>query len=87
MILGYVTNGFAYHTLEDAIAILAEIGYRSVAITLDQHHLNPMDDDWPSAAKRVKALLRDHGLRCTVETGARFLLDARRKHQIGRAHV
>lgn len=81
MILGYVTNGFAHHTLTDAIQVLAEIGYRSVAITLDAHHLNPLDDDWPTKVKPVKQLLRETSLRCTVETGARFLLDRNRKHQ------
>lgn len=81
MILGYETSGFAYHALEDAIRVLAEIGYGSVAITLDGHHLNPFDDGWPYRVKRVATLLRAHGLRCTVETGARFILDARRKHQ------
>jgi sugar phosphate isomerase/epimerase len=30
---------------------------------------------------RVAALLKRHDLRCVVETGARFLLDPRRKHQ------
>ena len=81
MILGYVTNGFACHGLDDAIGLLADIGYRSVAITLDRHHLNPLDDDWPAQAAKVKQLLHEHSMRCTIETGARFLLDARRKHQ------
>lgn len=81
MILGYVTNGFAHHRLEDAIEILAELGYRSVAITLDVHHLNPLSDDWPDRANSIKKLLKRRGLRCTIETGARFLLDPRQKHQ------
>ncbi len=81
MILGYVTNGFAFHTLEDAIRILGETGYRSASVTLDQHHLNPFDDTWPAEARRIKAVLDEVGMRCTVETGARFLLDPRRKHQ------
>lgn len=80
MILGYVTSGFAHHSLDDAINILADIGYRSAAITLDRHHLNPLDDDWPRRAASIRRLLERRQLRCTVETGARFLLDPRRKH-------
>jgi sugar phosphate isomerase/epimerase len=83
MLLGYNTNGFAHHRLEDAIEILADLGYRSVAITLDFHALNPFDP--ASLLKlqidRVAALLRRYEMRCVIETGARFLLDRWRKHQ------
>jgi len=34
MYLGYNTNGLAHHDLFDAVAILAEIGYRGVGITI-----------------------------------------------------
>ncbi len=81
MYLGYNTNGFAHHRLEDAIEILAELGYRGVAITLDQHALNPYDPGVFDQLDRVRGLLRRHDLRCVIETGARFLLDPRRKHQ------
>jgi L-ribulose-5-phosphate 3-epimerase len=81
MLLGYNTNGFAHHRLEDAITILADLGYRSVALTLDYHALNPYDAELPSQLKRVGDLLRDNALRCVVETGARFLLNPYRKHQ------
>ncbi len=81
LLLGYNTNGFAHHRLEDAIALLAELGYQSVALTLDYHALDPFDADMPAQLARVKALLRRHGLRSVIETGARFLLDPRRKHQ------
>jgi L-ribulose-5-phosphate 3-epimerase len=81
MLLGSNTNGFAHHRLEDALAILAELGYRSVAITLDYHALNPYAADLPEQLAAVKRLLHEHGLRSVVETGARFLLNPRRKHQ------
>ncbi len=81
MHLGYNTNGFAHHRLEDALSILAELGYTSVAITLDHHALNPFDADCVSQCERIRALLETLKLRCVIETGARFLLDSRRKHQ------
>jgi sugar phosphate isomerase/epimerase len=81
MLLGYNTNGFAHHRLEDALTILAELGYQSVAITLDHHALDPSDCGSDDQLMRVKKLLHEHGLRSVIETGARFLLDPRRKHQ------
>jgi len=79
--LGYNTNGFAHHRLEHAITILAELGYQSVAISLDHHALSPYEPDCPRQLERVRRLLEQNGLRCVIETGARFLLDPRRKHQ------
>jgi len=81
MRFGYNTNGFAHHRLEDALVILAELGYRSVALTLDYHALNPFDADLPQQLDRVRGLLRRLGLHSVIETGARFLLDPRRKHR------
>jgi sugar phosphate isomerase/epimerase len=81
MLWGYNTNGFAHHRLEDALTILAELGYSSVALTLDHHALNPFDPDLPQQLARVRALLQQRGLRSVIETGARFLLDPWRKHQ------
>ena len=37
MFLGYNTNGLAHHDLFDAVELLAEIGYRGVAITIDHN--------------------------------------------------
>jgi L-ribulose-5-phosphate 3-epimerase len=81
MRLGYNTNGFAHHRLEDALAILGELGYQSVALTLDHHALSPFREEVWAQAERVRALLDKHRMSCVVETGARFLLDPRRKHQ------
>jgi sugar phosphate isomerase/epimerase len=78
---GYNTNGFAHHRLEDALSILADLGYGSVALTLDYHALNPYDADQPRQLVAVRRLLEQLSLRCVIETGARFLLDPWRKHQ------
>src|SRR5437016_4910673 len=81
MLLGYNTNGFSNHDPFDCLEILAEIGYQSIAITLDYGPLNPFAADWPSHLRRLKETLARLGLRSTIETGARFLLDPRNKHQ------
>jgi sugar phosphate isomerase/epimerase len=81
MRIGYNTNGFAHHHLEDALAILAELGYQSVAITLDNYALNPFDVDLRGQIAALRSLLEKLELRSTVETGARFLLDPWQKHQ------
>lgn len=81
MYLGYNTNGFAHHLLEDALAILNDLGYQGVALTLDHGVLNPFGSNLPKELERVRQLLERYSLRCVIETGARFLLDPRRKHQ------
>jgi len=80
MYLGYNTNGFAHHRLEDAIQILAELGYEGIALTLDHYTLNPYDLE-QAQLTRVMELIAKHRLHVVVETGARFLLDPLRKHQ------
>src|SRR5260370_12611264 len=81
MRFGYNTNGFAHHWLEDTLAILAELGYRSVALTLDYHVLNPYEPSLPQRCEALRKKLQSLDLGCVIETGARFLLDPRRKHQ------
>jgi L-ribulose-5-phosphate 3-epimerase len=81
MFFGYNTNGFAHHRLPDVLSILADLGYGGVAITLDYHALNPYEPGLPGRVASVARQLDELGLRCVVETGARFLLDPRHKHQ------
>jgi L-ribulose-5-phosphate 3-epimerase len=77
----YVTNGLSDHRLDDALVMLADLGYDGVAITLDHHHLDPFAPDLTGQVAAVAERLRDLGLGVVVETGARFLLDPRRKHE------
>jgi sugar phosphate isomerase/epimerase len=76
----YVTNGLTDHRIGDALELLAEHGYRGVALTLDHVHFDPMGPRLRARTVRLRSQLERHGLACVVETGARFLLDPRRKH-------
>jgi sugar phosphate isomerase/epimerase len=78
---GYGTNGLTSHRLEDAIDLLADLGYDGVALTLDHLHLDPFAPGLPARTAAVRRRLERHGLAVVVETGARFLLDPRRKHE------
>jgi len=78
---GYNTNGFAHHRLEDALRVMADLGYEGCALTLDHAHLDPFGDDLAAEVARVARLAHTLGLSLVVETGARFLLDPRRKHE------
>ncbi len=82
MRLGYNTNGLAHHRLLDAIDLLAEEGYQSVAITLDSGALDPYDDPGHLAwqLREVRSRLDRHGMGRVIETGARYLLNPRKKH-------
>ncbi len=77
----YNTNGAANHRLADAVALIAEAGYDGVALTLDHHHLDPMAEGWVGRAEALARDLQARRLGCVIETGARFLLDPRRKHE------
>lgn len=76
LLLGYNTNGFAHHRLDDALVVIASLGYRSVGLTLDVHHAPPRATDFAALARRLQGL----DLVPVIETGARFLLDPSRKH-------
>ena len=78
----YNTNGLANHRLDDALRLLADIGYDGCALTLDHappRSLRPRSAraGWSASAPWRSAL----GLALSLETGARYLLDARHKHE------
>lgn len=81
MRLGYNTNGLAHHSLPAAIELLAELGYRSVAVTLDYGCLNPYGDNFQRQLEETAALLAKYRLHSVIETGARYLLNPREKHE------
>jgi len=81
MFLGYNTNGLAHHDLFDAVELLADIGYCSVAITIDHTALPPHSPCFRETTERLRRLLEDRQMRSVIETGARFLLDLRKKHE------
>jgi sugar phosphate isomerase/epimerase len=76
----YNTNGLAHHRLADAIDLVADLGYDGLALTPDVQHLDPMHVT-PREVAAAAAHLRCRGLDVCIQTGARFVLDPRRKHQ------
>jgi len=75
----YNTNGLAHHRLEDAIDLVADLGYDGLALTPDVGHLDP----YRCSAAEVEAAaghLERRGLACCIQTGARFVLDRAGKH-------
>jgi sugar phosphate isomerase/epimerase len=79
MYLAYNTNGLAHHRLDDAVRLLADLGYQGIALTPDVPHLDPFttgEKEWENA----RALLDRVHFRCVIETGARYVLDPSRKH-------
>ena len=77
----YNTNGCAHHRLEDALELIAEAGYDGVALTVDWQHFDPFAPDFEGRAEGLARRLRELGLGVVIETGARFLLDPRHKHE------
>jgi sugar phosphate isomerase/epimerase len=79
--LGYNTNGLAHHSLPAAIELLADIGYQSIAITLDHACLNPYGEIFHRELRETAELLSKLQMRSVIETGARYLLSSREKHE------
>ncbi|MFD9887118.1 sugar phosphate isomerase/epimerase family protein [Streptomyces alboflavus] len=77
---GYGTNGLTDLRLDDALGLLADLGYAGVGLTLDHMHLDPLAPDLAARTRRVARRLNRLGLTVTVETGARYVLDPRHKH-------
>ncbi len=77
--IGYNTNGLAHHRPLDALRLLAGLGYEGVALTPDVGPLDPLAPD-PSLLADLRHWADELGLDLAVETGARFVLDAERKH-------
>jgi sugar phosphate isomerase/epimerase len=76
----YNTNGLQSHRLEEALDLLAGSGYAGVSLTLDHMHLDPLAAS-AQDLRRVRRALETRRLEAAVETGARFVLDPRRKHR------
>jgi L-ribulose-5-phosphate 3-epimerase len=81
MELGYNTNGLPFHDPLDAIELLAEIGYGAIGLTIDHGLLSPRTSSWRRQGEQLADSLARHGFRSVIETGARFLLDYREKHE------
>jgi L-ribulose-5-phosphate 3-epimerase len=81
MRLGFSTNSIGDTDPLEAIPILRGLGYTSLAITLDHHVLNPFSALLPAEISRWRRALGAAGMACTIETGARHLLDSHHKHE------
>ncbi|MET9502152.1 sugar phosphate isomerase/epimerase family protein [Streptomyces sp. NPDC006622] len=66
--------------LDDALTLLADLGYDGVGLTLDHMHLDPLAPHLAARTRRLARRLDALALDVTVETGGRYVLDPRRKH-------
>lgn len=82
MKLGYNTNGLSHHRFADAVALLADNGYSAVAITPDVNWLDPYQNaaDLNRQLNETVKILDRFGMACVMESGARYLINPRKKH-------
>ncbi len=81
MRLGFSTNGIGDLAPLDALPILADLGYESLAITPDRHLLDPFSSGLAAETARWRKVLEAAGFGRVLETGARHLLDPLQKHE------
>jgi sugar phosphate isomerase/epimerase len=81
MRLGYSTNSIGDIAPLDALPMLRDLGYCSIAITLDHHVLNPFGPAIAEELECWRRVLAANDMASVIETGARHLLDPARKHE------
>lgn len=82
---GFSTNSIGDVPPADAVAILADLGYRSLALTPDHGLFEEIATGslagLSAEIDRWRSLLARAGMACVIESGARHLLDPLRKHE------
>lgn len=81
MLLGFSTNSIGDVDPLAALATLRDLGYASLAITLDHHTIDPFAADLAGNVARWRTALAAANMACVVETGGRHLLDPLVKHE------
>ena len=80
MRLGYNTNGLAHHRLLDAIDLLAEEGYASIAITLDAGALDPYEEPSTLARQVHRVRSEPRGRRAKADARSCGALEESQRH-------
>jgi sugar phosphate isomerase/epimerase len=82
---GFSTNSIGDVPPADAVAILADLGYRSLALTPDHGLFSGVATGslagLSAEIDRWRSLLARAGMACVIESGARHLLDPLRTHE------
>ena len=66
MRLGFSTNSIGDVDPLVAVQLLADLGYESLAITLDHHTLDPFAADLPNRIDRWQRTLSAAGMACVI---------------------